>query len=165
MRRISAAMFLFTMLILSACNLCAQDHGTGLGVILGEPTGISFKQWLSRTTAIDAGVAWSFANSGAMHIHVDYLIHNFSWIKSADPVGSRLNVYYGIGGRVKFETDSRAGARGVIGLDYFFRNAPLDVFLEIAPILDLAPSTDFSLNGGIGIRYFFGPGKTEQKGR
>lgn len=112
---------------------------------------------------MDGGLAWSFSNSGAFHIHVDYLIHHFSWIQSFDPFASRVNVYYGVGGRAKFETDSRIGARGVIGLVYFFKGAPIDAFLEIAPILDLAPATDFSLNGGIGIRYFFESTQSRKK--
>lgn len=133
----------------------AQTKGTGLGIVLGEPTGLSFKHWLSGNTAIDGAVAWSFDNSGDMHIHVDYLIHRFDWMKSDDPFASRVEVYYGFGGRVKFETDSRIGARGVLGLVYFFNGEPLDAFLEVAPILDLAPATEFSINAGIGFRYFF----------
>lgn len=147
---------LLLLILLSGIRTNAQDHGTGLGIILGEPTGISFKQWLTKTTAVDAGFAWSFAKGeDAFHIHVDYLVHHFDWIQSTDELASRLNFYLGVGGRAKFETDSRIGARGVIGLVYFFKGVPLDAFLEVAPILDLAPDTDFSLNGGIGVRYFF----------
>jgi hypothetical protein len=43
----------------------------------------------------------------------------------------------------------------VAGLDYLFANTPLDIFLELAPILDLAPKVDFDFNGTIGIRYYF----------
>ena len=51
------------LLILAAILLCgtasAQDSGFGLGVILGEPTGISGKLWLGGKTAIDGATAWS----------------------------------------------------------------------------------------------------------
>ena len=154
MRRTTIAVLVLTLLALSAYDLRAQNKGTGLGVILGEPTGISFKHWLSGATAVDAGLAWSFA-ADDVHFHMTYLIHAFDWIKSRDEFGSRLNFYYGVGGRARFDKDSRAGGRGVIGLVYFFKGAPLDAFLEIAPIMDMVPETDFDLNGGIGIRYFF----------
>jgi hypothetical protein len=36
-----------------------------------------------------------------------------------------------------------------------FSNAPVDIFVELVPILNLAPSTDFDFNGGIGARYWF----------
>jgi hypothetical protein len=31
----------------------------------------------------------------------------------------------------------------------------VDIFLEVVPILDLAPKTDFKINAAIGARYFF----------
>jgi len=127
---------------------------TGLGMIIGEPTGVSFKHWLSRKTAFDAGFAWSFAGRGEeLHIHADYLWH--MPLRSADPVVRRTNFYVGIGGRVRFENDSRVGARVPLGLVHFIKDTPLDVFIEVAPIMDLAPETDLSANGGIGLRYFF----------
>jgi len=43
-----------------------------------------------------------------------------------------------------------------IGVSYYFANDPLELFFEIVPILDLAPATEFSGNGGFGIRYYFG---------
>src|SRR5574341_1413453 len=115
MRRTSIAALVLIVLALSAHGLKAQNHGTGLGVILGEPTGISFKHWLGGATAVDAGLAWSFA-ADDIHFHMTYLIHAFDWIKSTDDFGSRLNFYYGVGGSANFENNSRAGARGVLGL-------------------------------------------------
>jgi hypothetical protein len=42
------------------CAVLAQDQDFGLGFMLGEPTGISFKKWTGSKTAIDGAVAWSF---------------------------------------------------------------------------------------------------------
>ncbi len=120
--------------------------------MLGEPTGISLKSWLSKTNAWDGGIAWGFGEGGALYIHSDYLWHKFNFI----PVDQGdLPLYYGIGGRVLFADKSHLGVRGVIGLDYMFARAPVDIFLELAPVLDLVPGTDFSVNGAIGVRYFF----------
>jgi len=47
------------------------------------------------------------------------------------------------------------GLRIPVGLEYIFSGERVDIFLEIVPLLDLVPDTDFSLNGGIGVRYFF----------
>jgi hypothetical protein len=33
--------------------------------------------------------------------------------------------------------------------------APVEIFLEIVPGLDLIPGTDFDLDGAIGARYYF----------
>jgi len=43
----------------------------------------------------------------------------------------------------------------VAGINYLFEGVPLDIFLELVPILDLAPEMGFDFNGAIGIRYFF----------
>ena len=50
---------------------------------------------------------------------------------------------------------SRIGVRLVGGICYEMKNAPFDIFAEVAPIVDFAPGTDLSGNGGIGARFYF----------
>ncbi|HVP58463.1 MAG TPA: hypothetical protein VMU02_10220 [bacterium] len=126
----------------------------GVGIMVGEPTGLSAKLWTSNTTAMDLGAAWSFADEVAFHIHGDYLFH-----KPGPPeieVG-RILFYVGVGGRIKLEEDSnRVGVRMPLGVTYLFPQSHLDFFLEIVPVLDLAPATELRGNGGFGIRYYLG---------
>ena len=56
-------------------QLNAQDSGFGLGIIVGEPTGISAKLWTTENTALDAALAWSFAGDGFLRLHSDLLWH------------------------------------------------------------------------------------------
>jgi hypothetical protein len=134
-------------------SVAAQGHNFGLGIIIGEPTGICGKQWLSNKTAVDGAVAWGFADEGALHLHGDFLVHSFDLMRSEK--GS-LPVYYGIGGRLRFEDDdSLVGVRVPVGLDYIFEGSRVDLFLELVPILDLAPGTELRVNAGLGVRYFF----------
>jgi len=124
-----------------------------LGVILGEPTGLSAKYWMSQVNALDFGAAWSFEEDGNFHLHCDYLFHNYG-VFEVDK-GS-LPLYFGVGGRVRFEEhDSRVGLRIVLGIEYLVETYPMSVFFEVAPIVDIAPETEASLNGGFGIRYVF----------
>lgn len=135
-------------------HLVAQDHGFGAGIIVGEPTGVSVKGWLSPTTAIDAGLAWSMVHETSFHVHADYLIHAFHAFETEE----EIPLYYGIGGRIKTGEngeDARFGVRMVIGVDYMFRDAPIDIFLEVAPILDLTPATELQMNAGLGARFWF----------
>ncbi len=139
----------------------AQDKGFGLGVVLGEPTGISGKYWTGPNTAFAGAAAWSFGNKSAFHVHLDHLFHHGGLIKVEK---GRLFLYYGLGGRVKAESDnSRVGVRVPVGLDYLVERAPLDIFVEVAPIVELVPATGVSVNGGVGIRYFFGTTATAAK--
>ncbi len=57
MRRILYVIIL-VMLILSS-TASAKNGNFGLGVIIGEPTGISGKLWLNNKHAVDGAVAWS----------------------------------------------------------------------------------------------------------
>jgi hypothetical protein len=153
MKYFQAIVTIFIFLILTSSQLFSQSHGTGIGIIIGEPTGISIKGWLSSKSALDAGLAWSFTHEASIHVHADYLIHSFDVFDKPN----ELNLYYGIGGRIKVGNDEKArlGMRMVGGLDYMFRNAPFDLFLEIAPILDFVPETKLNANAGFGARFFF----------
>lgn len=159
--------FVSAFLIFIFCNLAAaQDRGLGLGIIVGEPTGISLKKWSGTSTAVDGALAWSFEGENFFQVHGDYLSHNFTLIKVEK---GKLPFYYGLGGRIKFvdgdnergtrrDKDgdkTRIGVRIPLGLAYLFEKTTLDLFLEVVPILDLIPKTDFKLNAAVGVRYFF----------
>jgi hypothetical protein len=152
--------FSIALLLVLAPGLSgAQDDGVGLGFIAGEPTGISLKLWSTPTTALDFATAWSLSDENSLHLHVDYLIHRFGVI---DVEKGRLPVYYGIGGRVKIRDDDGdknkddvVGIRFPVGMTYLVQDAPFDIFLEVVPILDVAPDTELDFNAAVGARYWF----------
>ena len=62
------------------------------------------------------------------------------------------------GGRILNRTDQNSlnvGIRLPVGIEYLFQRAPLDVFLEVVPVLDLTPESTVDVNASIGTRYFF----------
>lgn len=96
----------------------------------------------------------------SVHLHVDYLRHNFSLIRSSE----RLAVYYGVGMLMNFGGDYYynrvyhdylVGARGPVGLTWLHRNSTFDIFFELAPALIVIPYIDFIINGSLGGRYYF----------
>ncbi len=130
----------------------AQIEGYGLGLVLGEPTGISFKTWTSQQNAIDAALAWSFAGpEEVLHIHGDYLWHFYDLIEVEE---GQLPLYVGAGGRLQFYDEVGLGFRIPLGITYLFEDVPIDIFLEVVPILNLIPATEFDLDAGIGVRYY-----------
>ena len=132
-------------------SVYSQGEGFGLGVILGEPTGLSAKMWTGEYTAIDAALAWSFLDNGYFHMHADMLMHSFV----IDVNQGQLPFYFGIGAKLDLATNLGLGVRIPLGIAYHFESAPLDIFAEIVPILNLIPATNFDIEGGIGVRYFF----------
>lgn len=154
--RVFAILFVIAALLSLVPNLVkAQPNGEnggnlGIGVMLGEPTGVSVKSWNNSRSAFDIGAAWSLGTEEALHMHADYLLH--SYFKEVD--SERLAFYYGIGGRVIFADEPSVGVRVPIGLNYIFQNIPFDFFVEAAPIFDFTPDAEFAGNGAVGIRYY-----------
>lgn len=145
---ISGILFI-SVSLLNTSNAQYRPGKTELGVVLGEPTGISLQVWQTSTTAVDGALAWSFGRDDKIHIHADYLIHNPLEVNRG-----LLTFYYGIGARAILTDEARFGARIPVGLQYIIPDSRVSLFFEVAPIFDIIPATDFDVNGGIGVRYF-----------
>ena len=146
---------LLIILVISPKEILAQANNDGrqnigIGLMAGEPTGVTYKSWFNRNTAYDIGAAWSLSGRNeAVHLHTNFLYH--SWFEESD----NLAFIFGIGGRVIFAGNAKAGIRIPLGLNYVFDDAPFDMFVEAVPILDLSPDIEFAGNGAFGVRYYF----------
>ncbi len=143
----------------------AQQRSFGLGVMIGEPTGVSAKLWNSSTTAFDFGLGWSlggdrisgydgyYDGGSRIHFHLDYLLHVFNAIGSTE----EFPIYYGIGGR--FNTGggyfNSLAVRFVVGFAWMPRETPIDMFIELVPSLQLTSKPGFALDSALGVRYYF----------
>jgi hypothetical protein len=138
------------------------DKGTlGVGIIFGEPTGITAKLYIKDDQAIQAAVG-SALIGGGIQIHGDYVLHPYILQSRSSFV---LPVYFGPGVRLIDYTNGRddssfaIGARLVGGLLFDFKNVPLDAFIEIAGVLEYefkdGRGAAIKLNAGAGVRYYF----------
>ncbi len=137
----------------------------GIGVILGEPTGLSGKYWLNNKEAYDLSVSFRFGSY--LYLSGAYLYHNYDVFKKAKYAGA-ASLYYGAGLRLigdsehhyrkHFDNDSYStivGVRGTIGLSYFIPNQPCEIFLELSPVMNIAPATNLDFSAGVGARYMW----------
>lgn len=138
----------------------AEKGTLGVGLIIGEPTGISAKLYLEDDKAIQAAVGSAFIGGG-LQLHGDFVLH--PWILQ-DRESFVLPVYVGPGLRFIQYTGGRGedshfavGARGVVGMLFDFKEVPLDVFVEVAGVLeyDFTEGWGPALNAGAGVRYYF----------
>lgn len=136
--------------------------GIGFGIMAPEPVAFTIKGGMGQGNAWDAAIGTS--KFGNIRIHAEYLwnINAFS--------SREVGLYLGIGGIIGFgrgkgvvfrgsggDVDDDAtslGIRGVFGLNALPFSAPVELFVEIAPILRLAPDSYFLTEAAVGIRYY-----------
>lgn len=156
------------LLIICLATVKGQDFGFGLGIMVGEPTGISGKSWIGGDRAIDFGLAWGLWRGGYLHVHADYLFHAANVINVNT---GKFLIHYGPGLRLRSWSNGRywyrgryydedggrvsLGVRVPVGLTYLIDGAPVDLFLEVVPTMDLLPGTYLDLDAGLGVRYYF----------
>jgi hypothetical protein len=154
MKKLSVFVIILFFTLLAETKIQAQDKGFGAGIMVGQPTGFSAKNWVNEINAIDFGLGFSFAkDEGGVHIHADYLWHSFTAIQATE----KFVVYYGPGLKLKTgkNNDAQLGIRGVLGLDWMSSQMPIDVFMEIAPVFNFVPGTGFKIDAAFGARYYF----------
>lgn len=144
-------------------QLQAQRNGFGVGIVAGEPTGLSFKKFVNRTNAFQAGVAWSFhrqnrqppftgSERGFFYFHLDYLKHIYL---TSSGSSMQIPLYIGVGGYTVMRNDDPVlGLRIPFGIALHFGNFPMDLFLEVVPTLSLIPGTNFYGGLAAGGRFY-----------
>lgn len=129
-----------------------------IGVVLGDPTGLSGRMGIDSKHSIEGALAFSSSKYEGMHIHGTYL---WDRARSFSTHEGPIDLYYGLGARIisihqgKYDGDTAIGARAPLGLLYNFNNPDLELFGEISLALDLTPKIDVDLDLGIGLRIRF----------
>lgn len=129
-----------------------------VGVVLGDPTGLSGRLGLDDKHSAEIALAYSSSHYEGLHIHATYL---WDRARSFSTSEGPLEMYYGLGVRVitinkgSRDGETAVGPRAPLGLLYNFHNPDLEVFGELSVALDLVPKTDVDLDFGVGVRIRF----------
>jgi hypothetical protein len=140
-----------------AIGLADGPRGTGVGVILGEPTGLSVAWGGEGPSGFDGALAWSVPES-RVHLHADYLYELVSFRDPAAPVVD-FPVYIGVGprlhlGDVPTVDSSVIGIRMPVGLGVQALEVPVEGFFELVPVLGLYPRTRMDFDAALGVRVY-----------
>ena len=136
----------------SAPARAESGDGFGLGLIIGQPTGLTAGFGLSDNTMIDAALGLDWLDERDFYVHVEFDYYLPTLIKGSSV---ELSAYLGIGGFIVDHADIGLGARAPFGLSLDFANVPLQIFGEAALLVPLIPDVDFDVKGAIGFRYWF----------
>ena len=114
------------------------NYRLGLGIRLSNaiPTlssSITGKYFVTDRSAVEGLISFGsrFGLGGLLEIHKPTNIDGLKW-------------FYGAGAYVGWENgDTYLGPTGILGLDYKFTNAPINLSLDWKPELDLLPEINF----------------------
>lgn len=137
-----------------------RPTGLGLGILLGEPAGISGAYRWHDHLAVQGSVGWSFGQR-RMHLGADGII-TVTEIAADQEMGLHYPVYIGLGTRVRmggpqnpaYEERSGLGVRFPLGVAIVPDDLPIEVFFEVAPMMQIIPSTRGGFDGGLGVRVY-----------
>src|SRR5690606_28092866 len=114
----------------------AEAGAFGLGLILGQPTGITGAYGLSERTAIDAALGLTIFDGRDFYVHGEFLWYLPPLVRGSS---AELSAYLGIGGFLVTHDDPVIGARAPFGLSLDFAAAPIELFLEVSVLLAVVP--------------------------
>jgi hypothetical protein len=137
----------------------AQDYNTGIGLRAGYTNGLTIKHFIGQKSALEGilGTRW-----GGFEITGLYEFSNQAFRTE------RLNWYIGFGGHIGFWNGDRVywgdpgtsysvvGIDGILGLEYNFREVPINLSIDWKPAMNIFGHTGFWADGGaISVRYIF----------
>jgi hypothetical protein len=140
------------ILLLSSCAF-SQQSDFGIGVILGNPTGISVKYWTGERIALDASLGYMIAREEHLMLSADFLAHLWSF----DSEGDRIRLYLGAGAGLGFISDISLSLRLPLGASYFFSSFPMEFFAELDPLFQLTGpgGSGPGIGGYLGAHWYF----------
>ena len=154
----------------------SDNQDLGLGIMLGVPTGVTLKYWLSDIQALNFGLSYALGNYYALI--TDYLWHFPKAFQSTGlaRIGHSLIPYVGVGavlfvgagspsdptwnayhypGGAPGSNGSAFGVRVPLGIEFIPKAVPLGIFAELDPGLTLISSTVAFVQGAVGARFYF----------
>lgn len=150
----------------------------GLGLVLGEPSGIGARYWVTERVAAQLLLGGTFRHGGVAT--VADVVYALPGIASRSV--ARFDLSFGVGlelARAQHEVTSGDpdghhchdeprpychsqsgvrvalfGLRGLAGASMVLTKLPLELYIELGPIVRMTPSVGLELLGGLGARYY-----------
>ena len=158
MKKIFLSLFTIILFLSTITETKAQSYKHAVGVRLGTGNGVTYKTFIAEHSALDFSLDFStggdystFRLTGLYEFHADTdITPGLLWYYGGGAsVGSRRNK--------RLDTnDTLLSADGVVGLDYKFERAPINLSLDWQASMEVTPSAKLDLGGlSLSIRYAF----------
>jgi hypothetical protein len=134
----------------------AREPRMGLGLFVGDPTGVTGKHpFGGGPVAFDWVIGFGVLEGEGQAGHVDFL-----WQQPLSEFErAQMDLYFGVGPKIATipsrDDSFYLGARAPVGLDFMFDRVNLELAIEVAAGLWIIEETDFDLDAGVALRYWF----------
>ena len=138
--------------------LQGKPSGIGAGLQVGSLTGIAVSARPGGELYFQGAVNWSLTEN---RLNVDGdVLWTITELVIPDSPRFLFPVYFGAGGRVRMNQKNEAlpdntfGARIPIGMAMTPADTSLDVFFELAPVLEFYPDIRVTMEAALGVRIY-----------
>ena len=147
---------MLALLLVAAFKSTSRAEAIGIGLFLGEPSGLDLKVGLSAKSSIDIVIGQtSFRENRTDYAHVTWLLTPFVARGRSVLVPFRIGIGAAAIGVV--DDNAHAAVRVPLEIGFRFRRTPIEIYGEVA-IKGVFVEEDFirfDVDGGIGIRFYF----------
>jgi hypothetical protein len=145
------------LVVLLAAPAARAD--VGIGLFLGQPTGLDLKFGTSNRAGLDIVLGFHDCcnqHDGGDYAHVTYLVTPFVGRGNSVLVPFRVGIGLALLDDGRSVGDNlHAGVRAPLELGLRFRSVPLEIYGEISALLVFQHDPYLDLDGGIGLRLYF----------
>lgn len=150
-----ARIFLLVVAMVTSTGAYAGE-GTGIGVILGSPNGVTGRHWFDEEHSVDAAAGWSLFDSHFI-VNGNYL---FTLPDSLQLGDETFDIFFGGGLSLRTKSGDANGEvvfgpRLPVGISYEFTDPYVEVFTQGALNVGLIPSSDIWVDANVGVRFYF----------
>ena len=145
----------------TASNTSSERLGgpLGLGVALGSTTGLAGKFWLNDNAAVQFGFGGRLGVTKDLTMSADYVLQSRPINVEGDDYAIPVHVGAGVWSAANFAAGASGeyafGPRLVAGFSVLVPDLPVDLHVEVAPTFLVVEKLGWSMNGQIGMRYYF----------
>jgi hypothetical protein len=159
---------LITFMILASLHVAAQDYHTGIGIRLGGlNSGLTVKHFVNSRAAVEGILGFGYRHfmlTGLYEVHQPIAnAPGLAWYYGGGAhigffnYGGYYRNYKGRPYYVEYDGDHAAvfGIDGIVGIEYKFNKAPLNIGLDIKPFFDIYNGVSGYFDGALSFRFVF----------
>jgi len=156
-------LFVLSLSLFAFGFVCSQNYTNAFGLRLGLGSGLTYKTFLTKSSALEFIAAYQIEEKG-FGLTGLYVIHNYRALGAA-----HLALIYGFGAHANFYPEGSyyknrngvyypdntmvVGIDGIFGIDYYVASFPINWSVDIKPVFDFVHPGFRFWDAAVSVRY------------